>query len=773
MKMRTIAVKSMVAIMICSSAVVRPAAAFIWPTLDMTQVGSLISDISNGVSQISNTKSQIDNAVQTIHTVGDQATSITKYTADLKGKFAKIGNLDLQSLTITEDVESSLVKIKNSARKSDEDTEQTTSSTVENVNSQVDDEAEEDDVQSTIQDAEDEIEEQVKDLNESYNQAADEITKIADKVIEQLKIVAPALEQATELTPETRKLYQTEVENLIISAENLKKDILEAVKNAQAKLDSEYKALLNTNFSAYKQAVSDYYDGKISKAELEAAGNQLQQKISSLQTGLADEQINKLVHQAQEFTVSAQKLHEDILNALGNSREYSDEDTPPDKLSQNLETGKKYFFQHSSVGASVYAKQIYFNKDIDPKLSEEYQIFGLSKELLCHKLTKDNLKELEKYTDAFRECVTLAKAEKEYICTIKGIPLTDKDCDPYVLEPHKLYKKFRRNGVYDHIVEDYSVANIVNNNRIQQFTATWFEKIYGDMLKIITPDGDSSGETTGETTIDNSRNAYVAMEIVDLEAPKLWSWVRVTDTLQRSKDSVQQFNTGSTLYLDGRDDDFKNASQRKNGLMKNIKITGIDGRPKPDEDRQVFSNVFLYNCNIKADDISTSVEDKYNASIVEEKEKNIAKCLYKHAAGASGRRPDAGDPTSTFCGNSLTLEQCKTIWKNKEIKAINDSSFQTLTLATINNYKSSRDYINPNNLEHDEINIASLQKDMEKNTAVRDDLSSGAQINYYSTMQILSIVDADAQNLQTEILKYLTALDYNFFDESFNGEAQE
>ena len=70
----------------------------------------------------------------------------------------------------------------------------------------------------------------------------------------------------------------------------------------------------------------------------------------------------------------------------------------------------------------------------------------------------------------------------------------------------------------------------------------------------------------------------------------------------------------------------------------------------------------------------------------------------------------------------------------------------------------------------DEINIASLQEDMKKNTTARDDYASGAEINYYSTMQILSIVDADAQNLQTEILKYLTELDYNFFDESFNEE---
>lgn len=766
MKTRTIAVKSVVAVMICSSvAAVRPAAAFIWPTLDVTQVGSLISDVSNGVSQITNTKSQIDNAVQSINTVGDQATSITKYSADLKGNITKIGDLDPAALTVDEDVENSLVKINQKTETSNNNNKQTTASAVENVNLQVEDNAGEEETQSTIKDAEEEIQTQVQALSEAYNQTANEIKEMADNVIEQLKTIAPALEQTTELTPEERETYKTEAESLIIRVENLKKDVSETIREAQTKLNSEYNALMASSFSTYSQAVSDYYAGKISKEELEAAGTQLQQNVSSLQTGINDDRISQLVQQAQGFIAATQKLQENILNARSNSREYSDEEAP-EKLSQNIGTEVKYIFQHSSANSAAYAKQIYFNKDIEPKLSEEYQIFGLSKELLCHKLKKDNLKELEKYTDAFRECVTLAKAEKEYICTLKGIPLTDKKCDPYELEPDKLYKDFRRDGVYDHIAEDYSVANIVNNNRIQQFTSSWFEQTYGEMLKIISPDSPSGNETT----VDNSRNAYVVMEMVDLEAPKLWSWVRVTDTLQRSKDAVQQFSTGGTLYLDGRDNDFTEASKSKNGLMKDIKITGIDGKSKKSEDRQIFSNVFLYNCNIKADDISTSVEDKYNASIVEEKEKNIAKCLYKHAAGASGRRPDAGDPTSTFCGNSLTLEQCRTVWQNKEIKAINDTSFQTITLATINNYKSSKDYINPKKLKQDEVNIASLQRDMKKNKTVRDDLSSGAQINYYSTMQILSIADADAQNLQTEILKSLPELDYNFFDESFNGE---
>ncbi len=373
-------------------------------------------------------------------------------------------------------------------------------------------------------------------------------------------------------------------------------------------------------------------------------------------------------------------------------------------------------------------------------------------------MKKDHLKKLEDHTEQFRECVTLAKAEKEYVCTLQGIPLTDKKCDPYELEPknefsgrEKLYKPYRRDGVYDHIIEDYSIANIINNNRLQQFTTTWFEDTYEKLLKEIS-------ENQGNATVDNARGSQVYMQMIELEAPKLWSWIRVTDTLQRSKEAVQQFQIGNTLYLDARWADFAAAQKNKPGVQKNINTE--DGPV----DRQIFSHVFLHNCGLDAEKISVEEKDKHDTNAISAVEKNIAKCLYRHAAGASGRRKEDG---TTYCGTDLTLEQCRTLWQQKEIAAINDSSFQTLTMSTINNYKSSRDYIKPKELEKNEINIASLQQDMKENKMARDDYNSGAQINYYSTMQILNIVDADAQNLQTEIMKYLTELDYNFFDDSY------
>lgn len=764
MRKRAIAKKYIVAIVVCSGiAAIRPAEAFVWPTIDVTQVGTFVSDVSNGASQISNTKSQIDNAVQTINSVGDQATSIAKYKADLKNNVTKIGNLNPAEVSVNEDVEKSLLKTNKAAFETNENNRQTTEAAVKNVNFQVEDNTEED-TQSTLNEAKEEILAQNQELIEIYQKSVDEINKVTDTAIEQLKTIIPALDQMDELTVEERENYKKETENLIIEATNLQKNAEKIIKETIEQL-TECNTQIVSSFSAYSQSISDFYDGKISKEELNKAGEKLQQDISSLKSGMSDIDIKQLVQQAQNFATATQKLQEDILNAQSNSREYLDEDTASEKLSLNFKPETKYIFQHTSHHTAAFAKQIYFNKDIAPNLSNEYQIFGLSKELLCHKMDKDNLKELEKHTDNFRECVTLAKAEKEYVCTVKGILLTDKKCDPYELEPGKLYKPYRRNGVYDHITEDYSVANIVNNNRVQQFIASWYEKTYGDLLEVISPEKNENGQTM----VDNSRNAYVAMGMVDLEATKIWSWVRVIDTLQRSKEATQQFKTGDTLYLDGRDDDFKQASSQKNGLMRNIKIKDIKGNDKKPEDRQIFSNVFLYNCGLKAEDISISLRNGTEAEL-EKAEKNIAKCLYKHAAAASGRRPSPTDPTSTFCGTELTLEQCATVWKNKEIKAINDSSFQTLTLATINNYKSSKDYINPDRLKSDEINIAKLQQDMKKATTVRDDYATGAQINYYSAMQILSIVDADAQNLQTEILKYLPELTYNFFDESYSGE---
>lgn len=67
-------------------------------------------------------------------------------------------------------------------------------------------------------------------------------------------------------------------------------------------------------------------------------------------------------------------------------------------------------------------------------------------------------------------------------------------------------------------------------------------------------------------------------------------------------------------------------------------------------------------------------------------------------------------------------------------------------------------------------NIVSMQDGLKESTTTKDDYAAGAQINYYSTQQILSIVDADAQNQQTEILKDLATFDYNYFGKTTGGE---
>ena len=106
------------------------------------------------------------------------------------------------------------------------------------------------------------------------------------------------------------------------------------------------------------------------------------------------------------------------------------------------------------------------------------------------------------------------------------------------------------------------------------------------------------------------------------------------------------------------------------------------------------------------------------------------------------------------------------------MKAYNDSAFNNLTLAIINNYKSSLDYANPEQLPNaDDENIVTMQKGIKESTTARDDYSAGAQMNYYTTLQILSIIDADAQNQQTGILKDLMTFDYNYFGQSTAGES--
>ena len=128
--------------------------------------------------------------------------------------------------------------------------------------------------------------------------------------------------------------------------------------------------------------------------------------------------------------------------------------------------------------------------------------------------------------------------------------------------------------------------------------------------------------------------------------------------------------------------------------------------------------------------------------------------MYKYALGA-GRGGGTGD------------EKTKKIWQRKQTQAMTDTSFDMLAQSVVNNIKSSSDY-KPN---AEETNIVTLKKNLKVTTTARDDYAAGAQINYYSTQQLLSVIEADAQYLQAEIAKDLSTMDYSYFGQS-EGEGQ-
>lgn len=748
MNIRTIAKKSIIAVIIYGSfAMVRPAGAFVWPVIDAAQVASFVSNITSGISEVSNTKSQFENATETINSVGDQATAISKYTADLDGTVAQVGDVDLSVMSTDKDISNTVEENKKAEENTQENNKYLADVTVENVESQINSGASSEEIQVTIDDAKTEVQVQTKKMNETYDNTAEEIANIVDDTVKQLKVAVRYLDTNTDIEAEERNAYKEKAETIIRQAENLKANAGNIIENAKEQLNSEYAAKVMANFDAYAQSADDYQSGKIDQETFKQIGNKLKTEISSADIGINTEDITQLINAAQSIVVDSKKLQEDILNSQSNSREYTDDEPEKTSINLYLDNGIKYTFRYNSSRENFFAKEIYFNEDLD----EEYQTYILSQELLCHKLKKDNLKELEKHTTEFSECITLAKTEKGYICPLKGIDEDDEKCDPYKLEPKDLYLPYRKDGVYDHIIEDYSVANIQNNARNQQYADSWMrgdDSVYKKLK-----------EQLEESRVDTTRNSYEFMGLIDLEGPKLWNKIRVVDTLYRSKKATQQFNTGKSIYLDKRDADFVSAYKSKPGVIKNIETL------KGKVDRQIFSNLFLHHCDNKAKDFSVELKDKYDTEKTGQAEKNIAKCMFQYAVATSVRPKSEQE---SYCGSGFTVQQCAEIWLKKQNQAINDSSFHTITLATMNNYQSAKDYAE--DLPSDETNIITLEDTAKEAKTARDGYAAGAQINYYETMQILGIVDADAQNLQTEILAFMPEIDYNFFDKEFSGE---
>lgn len=722
---------------ICGSLFVwRPAHAFIWPVIDLTEVTSFAQTIANGIGQVSNATSQLQEINKTITMVGEQVASVKKYATDLKGTITNIK--DTVTRTIS-DAKDTLNNLEERAEEVDamlngatEKEKENAENLVNSVNEQVDAGAVEEEVQETIDTAQEESEAIRQNVNESLDEASQEINDSLNKVNSELDIMMATVDGNEKLDEEKKEELNKEADTIKKDIEDLKEKSTAIITEAKENYNEQHSKKVAEALDSYSQAVSDFYAGKITREDLTKAGEDFKQSVASLEAGIDETLIDDLVNEAQGIADRLGDLSESILDASSDTGDYSDGSEKTSSLWKKKAT-KNYAFNFHSEHSTALLTGIF---------SETDGSFLLPAELACDNL---DVGEIGESPGDLRECVIKAKGDPELYPN---------------LYDDQLYAPYKKNGVYKHLLEDYSMANIANTSRAKQNAATW---------SALEPDDDSNKGTLYMLRktlkdVDNTRSAISLMSMTDIEAPKLWSEIRRVDALSRAKNMIKDFTEGLELYLDGRDSEYATATNQNWGTMQSSDLDSEE-TDYGVKDKAIFSNVILSICDLHAKDISVSAKNKYNASLITEKEQNLADCLFKYAEGASrgtidGKASEGGG------------EFGKRIWRNRQMKAYNDSAFNNLTLAIINNYKSSLDYANPEQLPNaDDENIVTMQKGIKESTTARDDYSAGAQMNYYTTLQILSIIDADAQNQQTGILKDLMTFDYNYFGQSTAGES--
>lgn len=733
MKKESITVKIMAYAVICGSLLTwRSAHAFIWPVIDLSEVTSFAQTIASGINQVSNATSQLQQINKTITMVGDQVASVKKYATDLKNTITNIKDNVTTAFNDAKDtisnVEDRVDEIDSMLNSAQEAEKESSENLAENVENQIDSGASEEDVQETVDTAKEEAEARKDEVNSQLDEAGKEINDTLEQANSQIDAVMEETKNYPELGDEAKEELTQQAEEIKNEITSLKEEAAGIIADAKENYNEQYSEKIAAAFDDYSLAISDYYSGKITREGLTAAGEKFKESVASMDASIDQGTIDGLVAAAQQVADKLDTLKEDILDAVSDTGDYSDGSEKVSCLKKKV--NKYYVFNFRSEHYPVWSTGIYAESSDNS--------FLLPAELGCDGL---EVEDIEDSPDKFRACVVKAKAEQELY--------------PNIYEEN-LYKPYKQNGIYKHILEDYSVANIVNVSKAKQTAATW---------SALEPDNDSNKGTLYVLRktlkdVDNTRSAFSLMSMTDIEAPKIWSDIRRVDALSRAKDMIRDLSEDTNLYLDGRDSEFVQATNENRGTMQSSDLESEE-RDKNVEGKVIFPNVVLSICQLDAKDISVSAKNKSNATSIEEKEKNIADCLYKYAKGVSLGTDDSGG----------VGDQIKEEWRLKQKKAYNDAAFFNLFLAAVNTYKSSLDYMDPEDLPADyDRNIISMQDGIKESTTARDDYSAGAQMNYYTTMQILSLIDADAQNQQTEILKDLMTFDYTYFGQSEGGE---
>lgn len=725
----------------------RPACAFVWPVIGAVELGDMVLTIGNVNSQVTNTINQLKNVNNLITTIGDQVSSIKKYAADLKGTItnikASVSAVSENISTVTQDTADITKKINDTIVDVTKTEEVNAGQAVETVNERVEDEATQAEVSEVVADAKALSAEIKKSVDETIDNAVEKLNQAVNTSEATLdELLKTVTDEETGVAAEDREKITQRVAEIKEDIAALKEKSVAAITAAKEQYNTEHEEKVSAAYDEYNQAIEDYYAGKIDKAALTQAGEDFKSRVASLDISIDDDLIAELAGEAASISDDISQLREDILNSIGNAGDYSDgEEQTSLLINRPVTTAKTYAFNFRSGHNFAFFKAIYANGSD--------KTFLLSREFWCEKLggedktpdwdtIKEKMKKIQEDPADFRDCVVKAKLEDTPTENQRWSDLYGKDWN-------KLYKKYQKNSVYMHISEDYNVANIVSMSKAKQVSTAW-----GNL--------DSKESTIYKLTkmfndIDSTRNAYSLMGMTEIEAPKIWSQIRRVDAMNRAKEMVQNFDSAAELFLDGKDDDFKQATNDNPGTVKDK-----DCAEKENEavvGKVVFPNVIMSICGLtSANEVSLPEVNKTDTKKANEIEQKIAKCLFLYAEAAS--KGTTGDNNT---------EANRQIWRQKQQKAYNDAAFGNLTLAVINNYKSSLDVLKSDDLpEEQKMNVVSIQKGLKESSTAKDDYAAGAQINYYTAQQLLSIVDADAQNQQTEIIKDLSTFDYNYFD---------
>ncbi len=751
MKKMITAKKIIASIMVCFAFIsVRPAHAFVWPTLDMGQISSFVTSITSGISTITNAKSQIDNVVNTIKSIGDQIATFKKYFQDLKNTIMSIKEAIEGAISAVvsaiEEIKSGIEDLVNTVVDTITQEIENVTNLVNDVKNSIDRGATEEETQAIVEEARAESEENKNRTNQMLDEALVGINKTLDDAKVAVDVLIQSVNEYENMQPNDREALLKEADNVKNKIDELKDEATTLIEDLKNKYNEEYSQKISKAYDEYSKAIEDYYAGKITKEELDKAGEKFKETVASIDVKEEQEALDNFSEKIDDLVDSIETLKENILNAMGNDKEYSDEDeeedvpvpsenaTTPEKIEQPNNNTLPLRRNNAPSLMKVKLDKVSFKYINDEKISLAKSVYSrttdgkpflLSKELLCNNADEEDIEKLEEENSWFRTCVARAKTEIDFYPDV---------------ENDRLYKNYMEKGVFRHILHDYSAASIITISKAKQFVTSWRGK-----------DAGSSSEykelqnMISQGSVDNVLGGVQAMASIDLWAPRLWSNIRRVDAIDRAKRMIALWQTDKTLYLDNRPGN-------------DVVVKAISNKPGSIDDKKIFPHVMLQLCktpdggDISAKDISVEKgEDPTQA------EENIQKCIFWFATnGAAGL-----DKEEALDEDNIT-ELNKQAGENKK-RAVSDAFFENLTHSVITNYKSTRDYMRENKLDSGEENIVTLQNGIKEISQSRDGYAAGAKINHYTTQQLLNIVEAKAINLQAEILKDLPQFSFDYF----------